>query len=88
VEYNDLVSNPKKTIKEIYNYLKIPEFKHRYINLSQFEVNGIKYDDTVFGKELHTIKTNNINKSNYDVHSLIPKSIIEKYRLLNFWTPR
>jgi hypothetical protein len=88
VEYNDLVSNPKKTIKGIYNYLKIPKFKHHYTNLSQFEMNGIKYDDTILGEGLHTIKTNNINRANYDVRSLVPKSIVEKYRPLNFWTSR
>ena len=85
VEYNDLVGHPRKTIEKIYNFLQIPEFKHRYVNLDQFEVNGMKYDDTVFGEGLHTIKTDNINKSNYNAYNLIPKTIIEKYKHFNLW---
>ena len=79
VEYNDLVEHPKRTIEGIYDYLKISKFKHHYVNLNQFEVNGIKYDDTFLGEGLHTIKTNKISKSNYDAYTLLPKSIVEKY---------
>jgi len=85
VEYNDLIEHPKKTTEKIYDFLEIPKFKHRYVGLGQFEVNGMKYDDAVFGEGLHTIKTDNINKSNYDAYSLIPKTIIEKYKHFNLW---
>ena len=85
VEYNDLVEHPKRTIEGIYDYLKISKFKHRYVDLNQFEVNGMKYDDTIHGEGLHTIKSNKISKSNYDAYTLIPKSIVEKYRHLNSW---
>jgi len=89
VEYNDLVEHPKRTLEGVYDYLEIPKFKHRYINLDQFEVNGMKYDDTVVGEGLHTIKTDSISKSKYDAYSIIPKNIIEKYQeecnILNFF---
>jgi len=85
IEYNDLAAYPRKTIEKIYNFLEIPKFKHRYINLDQFEVNGMKYEDAVSGEGLHTIKTDNINKSNYDAYNLIPKSIVEKYKQFNIW---
>ena len=85
VEYNDLVEHPKRTIEEIYDYLEIPKFKHRYINLDQFEVNGMKYDEAIVGEGLHTIKTDAISKSTYDARSIIPKSIIDKYEQCNFW---
>jgi len=85
IEYNNLVEHPKRTIEGIYDYLKIPKFKHRYIGLDQFEVNGMKYDDTVIGEGLHTIKSDSINKSNYDAYSLIPRSIVDKYKQFNLW---
>ena len=85
VEYNDLVEHPKRIIEGIYDYLEIPKFKHRYITLDQFEVNGIKYDEAIVGEGLHTIKTDVISKSKYDAYSIIPKSIIDKYEQCNFW---
>ena len=82
VKYNTLVEFPERTIKEIYDYLEIPHFKHRYINLDQFELNKIKYDDTVLGfkKPLHSIKTDRIEKSDYDAYSIIPQAIVEEYK--------
>ena len=65
---------------EIYNYLEIPPFKHRYTNLDQFEINGIKYNDRVVGEGLHSIKTDRISKSKYDAYSLIPESIVKEYK--------
>jgi len=34
---------------------------------------------------LHTIKTDAIYKNTYDAYSIIPKSIIDKYKQCNFW---
>ena len=90
VEYNDLCDNPKQTIEGIYDFLGIYRFNHRYINLDQFYVNGMKYDDKIEGEGLHTIETNSINSNNYNefkenVNDILPKSIIEKYNNLNFW---
>ena len=85
VEYNDLVEHPKRTIEEVYDFLGIPKFKHRFSNLDQFKVNGLKYDDAIVGEGLHTIKTNAISKSTYDAYSIIPQSIINKYEKCNFW---
>jgi len=45
------------------------------------------YDDTMVGKGLHTLTTGAINnyKEKYDAYSIIPKSIIDKYKQCNFW---
>tara|TARA_B100000287_G_scaffold400782_1_gene420292 strand:+ start:95 stop:898 length:804 start_codon:yes stop_codon:yes gene_type:complete len=90
VEYNDLCDNPEQVIKDIYKFLNIPLWGHRFVNLDQFEVNGMKYDDNIVGQNLHTIETNSINSNNYNefkenVNDILPKSIIEKYNNLNFW---
>ena len=85
VEYNDLVENPRKTIDGIYKFLGIPKFKHSFINLDQFKVNDMEYDDADIGRGLHTIKTDDIYKEKYDAYSIVPKSIIDKYKQCNFW---
>ena len=90
VEYNDLCDNPEQVIKDIYKFLNISLWGHRFVNLDQFEVNGMKYDDNIVGQNLHTIETNSINSNNYNefkenVKDILPKSVIEKYNNLNFW---
>ena len=69
----------------MYDFLELPNFKHRYTNLDQFKVNGRGYDDTLLGGGLHTIKTDVITSSTYDARTIIPKSIIDKYEQCNFW---
>ena len=85
IEYNDLVEHPKRTIESVYDYLEIPKFKHHYINLDQFKVNDMSYDETLLGERLHTIKTDAIYKAKYDARTIIPKSIIDQYEQCNFW---
>ena len=67
-------------IKGIYDYLDIPSFQHRYKNLDQFEINGVKYNDSVVGKKLHFIKTDHLSKSDYNAYDLIPPAIVKKYK--------
>ena len=85
VEYNDLINDTEKTIDGVYNFLNIPKFRHIFVNLSQLEVNGIKYDDSVLGGNLHTIKTNKVKKNEYDVNDILSQSVINKYGGLNIW---
>jgi len=81
VRYKDLVNYPEISIKGIYDFLEIPAFKHRYTNLDQFEVNGMKYHDSVIeAKNLHTIRTKDISHSDYDSYSMIPQPIIDHHK--------
>jgi len=86
VDYNDLVKNPEKIIKEIYEFYEIKSFKHNLKNFKQFKVNGMSYDDEVVGANLHTIKTKGISKTKRNINKILPKSIIKKYGNLNVWT--
>ena len=85
VEYDDLVNNPQKEIKQIYEFLGIEPFEHHYTNLSQLENNGIKYDDSVLGEGLHTVKEDKVEKTDYDMWDYLPKDVDEQYRLEPFW---
>jgi len=87
VRFNDLVRNTENTIDGVYNFLNIPKFKHDLNNIGQFKVNNMGYDDNIVGEGLHTLETGAISdyKGKYDAYSIIPKSIIEKYKQCNFW---
>ena len=78
VDYKDIVSKPGSTIKEIYKFLDIPSFKHRFVDLDQVMVNGLGYDDTILGKGMHTIKTKKLIKSKTNV-KILPPEIIKQY---------
>ena len=87
VDYNELVKNPEKIIKEIYEFYEIKPFKHNLKTFKQFKVNGMSYDDKAVGANLHTIKTKGISKTKRNINKILPKSIIEKYGNLNVWLP-
>ena len=84
VDYHEIVDKPKETIDAIYKFLGIPKFKHRFKNFKQIEVNGLKYDDTIFGKGMHTLKTKSLVKTKRDITKILPQEIIEKYGKIKF----
>jgi len=81
ITYNQLIDNPKNVINNIYSFFNIPKFEHTYKNLKQFEIQGIQYDDSVFGDvDLHTIRTDKIEKKPYPIEDYLLPSVIEKYK--------
>ena len=83
VDYKEIVEKPVATLKGIYKFLDIPPFKHRFTNLDQVIVNGLGYDDTIMGKDLHTIKTKKLIKSKTNVN-ILPLEIIKEYGKIKF----
>lgn len=81
-EYDYLVSNPKKYLKDIYNFLEIPFYnKHYYKNLKQLKINNVEYDDSVYGGPLHNITTKAIVKEKKKVCD----KILQRYSNMEFW---
>ena len=79
IKYDDLVNNTEEKMKEIYSYFNIPEFKHVFQNVEQFNYNGVQYDDSVFeSPNLHKIRSD-IKKEDYDIEKYLPKEIIKRY---------
>ena len=76
IRYNDMVANPKKIFQELYKFLDEPYYPHYFENLKQININDIKYDDTVVGKNMHTIRTIVKKEEN---NYIVPKRIKEKY---------
>jgi hypothetical protein len=83
VKYDDLVTNPEPEIKKIYQLIDEPYYPHKFENLQQLNINGIGYDDTVLGKDMHTIRST-IQKIPNPYKDRIPKVIREKYEHIKF----
>ena len=83
VKYDDLVAHPEQEIRKVYQFMKLPYFNHRFENLQQVEVNGMKYNDTIVGKNMHNIRSV-VRKVNNPYIDKIPKIIKEKYGHIRF----
>lgn len=83
INYKELVNDSKNTISKIYDFLNLEEYNHQYKDLSQIEINSIKYIDDIYGKNLHKVKSNNIELSNYCPTDYIPQNILNKYQKYN-----
>jgi hypothetical protein len=84
IKYDNLVKNPKKEIKRVYHFLNLPYFKHYFTNLDQIILNGIQYNDSVLGENMHTIRTDKIMKVENLYKDKIPQQFIKKYGHIKF----
>jgi sulfotransferase len=85
VEYNDLIKYPKKTLNKIYSFLNIPNFEHDFNNIKKYSFNGIEYNDDVLGAPLHLLKHKSIQKNKTDIKKILPNSVINKFKNIEFW---
>ena len=83
IKYDDLVVNPEPEIKKIYQLLDKPYYPHQFENLQQLSINGIGYNDTVLGKDMHTIRST-IQKIPNPYKDRIPQSVRDKYEHIRF----
>ena len=83
VKYDDLVAQPEQEFKKIYEFIGEPYFNHKFEDLQQVEVNGMKYDDTIVGKNMHNIRSV-VRKVNNPYIDKIPERIRQKYGHIKF----
>ena len=83
VKYDDLVLQPEQEIRKVYQFMNLPYFNHRFQDLQQVEVNGMKYDDTVLGKNMHNIRST-VEKVPNPYIDKIPERIRQKYEHIRF----
>jgi len=77
IKYNDMVADPEKIFKELYEFLDEPYYPHQFQNLKQININDIEYDDTVVGKNMHTIRTKVKKEEN---NHIVQKSTRQRHR--------
>ena len=83
IKYDDLVTQPEKEIRRVYEFMNLPYFNHTFKDLKQININGIGYDDTVVGKNMHTIRTE-VKKEYNPYINKIPERIRKKYEHIKF----
>ena len=84
IKYDDLVSKPEQCINEVYKFLNIPYFEHKFTNLQQININGIPYDDTIVGNNMHKLFNGPVRKIYNPYIEKIPQRIKEKYGHIRF----
>ena len=84
VKFDDLMTNPTEELQKIYKFLEEPYYPHYFENLKDININGIEYDDTVVGKNMHKLHTGKIEKIYNPYIEKIPQSIKEKYGHIRF----
>ena len=80
IHFKDLIVNPEKEIKKMFEFLEIEYTPLDFNNLKQFETNGVTYDDSVFPVKLHEIRTDKISLNEYDIETYLPESVIKRYK--------
>lgn len=89
IYYKEFVENPKKEIDRVYRFFNLKPFEHDFENISPFKVNGVEYQDKVYGDNMHTISSNLFTFDEFEeiqkYRSMIPKKIYEKYHDINKW---
>ena len=84
VKFDDLMKNPTEELQKIYKFLEEPYYPHYFENLKDININGIEYDDTVVGKNMHKLHTGKIEKIYNPYIEKIPQRIKEKYGHIKF----
>ena len=80
VHYKNLIKEPSVQLKKVCNFLNIEFIEPNYNNIEQFNINEIKYDDSVLSSNFHTINTNGIQDKKTIIEDILPESIINKYK--------
>jgi len=83
IKYDDMVAKPEQVFFDLYQFLGIKHFKHKFEDLQQINVNGIGYDDKVVGRNMHTIR-NVVRKEPNKYLDKIPERIRQKYGHIRF----
>jgi len=79
LKYDDFVLDPENHLKNLYKFLNIEYYPHYFENLKQVEVNGMQYDDTVVGSNMHKVWPGKIRKIYNPYIEKIPQEIKDKY---------
>jgi len=82
IKYEDLILNPQNQINRLFSFLDLEQEVVNTHNFNQFEFDGVRYNDDVLPANIHTIRTNKVEKIDYDVYRYIPQTIINKIKNL------
>lgn len=79
IDYDDFISDPDKTIGDLYLKLELDYYQHDFNNIS-YSFDSI--DERASNEGLHTVKTK-VGKT--DTKWVLPRSVVERYTRRCFW---
>jgi hypothetical protein len=84
VKYDDLVANPNQEFRKIYEFIEESYYPHYFDNLQTLNLNGIKYDDTIVGSNMHKLFDGPVRKVYNPYIEKIPERIRKEYEHIRF----
>jgi sulfotransferase len=82
VEYDDLINNPKETMRKIYEFLGEEHFEHDFSTIENMHKEN---DAEVYGlADMHDVR-NILEKVSENPKEILPESIYEKCQGTEFW---
>lgn len=82
IEYNDLVNRPEETMRKVYQFLEIPEYKHDFGNVSH------KYrerDNEIYGlSDMHEVRKQ-VKRTSKRPEEVLSDYVLNKYSGMEFW---
>lgn len=75
--YNDFINDPQLEINKFYQVFQIDNIEHNFNDIKQLNLNGIRYDDSSYGMNMHNIRRS-IEKEDYDIEKYVPSHIMKK----------
>lgn len=81
VSYEDIVDDTHMTIEKIYKFFNIMSYEHDYAKIEEFIINGISYNDAMYGDNLHKVRQT-ISRELYSPEKYLPDSVILKWQHL------
>ena len=75
--YDDFVKDPHGEVNSFYNAFGIERYNHDFNNIRQLNIHGVKYDDSSYGRNMHTVRRK-VDKVEYDIERYVPSHLIKK----------
>ena len=82
VEYDDLISNPQKELKDIYTFLGINDYKNDFNNVQKIEQENLS--SVGLPSNLHDVR-NTVIKISQEPNTILSTQTLAKYANLEFW---
>ncbi len=82
VEYSDLVSNPKETIKKLYDFIEEDYFDHDFDNVQNIHQEN---DAQIYGfTDMHEVRKS-VKSTSTSPREILPESVLNSIKDAEFW---
>lgn len=82
IEYRDLISNPRETMKKVYDFLGEPYYNHDFKNLKNVHQEN---DAQVYGfTDMHDVRSA-VESRSENPEDVLPMSVLESVKNAEFW---